>query len=360
MRMSGDYTPIQLMELIGLVIIFVIGIFGNVLTIYIFFIKVHKHSLKAFNLLLTLLATVDLLSTIFMPGMFIYMSIVKWQQWHFGYLGCKILRSFPVFFISISQGILIIIAYQRYQIVKRPLDNNALSRKRLMVLVLLSAFVAALLVSPWTFTLKLAENKKMGIETCNSSSMESLHLGRVLNLVFECFNLTRDISAAIALLVLSQMTSRALTDNKEFYKSSEVIRKRVVGVRKILNTITIAFTIMVVPADLLHVTFNTMTMTMPITPEMFKVVLNLHVCLKLLQSANSAFNFLIYAKMKKDFRGILHSLAFFWRRSSWSSSDKEKNAARKRRPLKVSANTFRPRSRTETLSSSMLRRTKPQ
>jgi 7 transmembrane receptor (rhodopsin family). len=314
-EMLNSYTPLQLIEMVGLVLIFTVGIFGNTLTIYIFFVKVHKHSLKSFNLLLTILATVDLLSTIFMPGMFLYMSIVKWQQWHFGYLGCKILRSLPIFCISISQGVLIIIAYQRYQIVKRPLQANTLTKKRLLFLVLLSAFVAALLVSPWTFTLKLVTNKQRGMETCNSSSVEGSHLGKVLNLLFECFNLSRDILASIALLVLSKMTSQALSENKAFYKNSKVLRQRVIGVRKVLNTITIAFTIMVLPADLLHVSYNIMSLTMKMTPEMFKVILNLHVCLKLLQSSNSALNFLIYAKMKKDFRDILHSLTFFWRRS---------------------------------------------
>uniref|UniRef100_A0A7M5VCX3 G-protein coupled receptors family 1 profile domain-containing protein n=3 Tax=Clytia hemisphaerica TaxID=252671 RepID=A0A7M5VCX3_9CNID len=139
--------------------------------------------------------------------------------------------------------------------------------------------------------------------------MEGLWMGRVLNFIFECLNLTRGVVAAVTIIVLSQMTSQALEKNNDFYKNNPVLRLRVQHVRRLLRTITIAFSILVIPADAFHVIYHTMTWTMKLTPETFAVLLNIHVLLKLLQSSNSAFNFIIYAGMKGDVNNFLRKLS---------------------------------------------------
>ena len=134
-------------------------------------------------------------------------------------------------------------------------------------------------------------------------------MGRVLNFIFECFNLTRGLVAALTIIILSQMTTKALAKNNDFYKNNPVLRLRVQNVRRLLRTITIAFSILVIPADAFHVVYHTMTWTMKLTPEMFTYILNIHVLLKLLQSSNSAFNFIIYAGMKGDVNNFLRKLS---------------------------------------------------
>ena len=119
------------LDLVAVVImcgIFLIGVIGNLMVIYIFGVKPGK-SRKRFESFLLTLGVIDLISSIIVPFPFVYLTVTDYQVWHFGKLGCKIIPSFLQISVTVSQGVLIMISYERYQAIVHPLSIRLTAKK---------------------------------------------------------------------------------------------------------------------------------------------------------------------------------------------------------------------------------------
>ena len=94
-------------------ILMITGIIGNSLVIYVYTkAKNRKHFLK-FERMILILAIVDLIASTVNPSVYIYQIKVDYRQWHFGYIGCKLISAVGPIFSSISLGLILLMAIDR-------------------------------------------------------------------------------------------------------------------------------------------------------------------------------------------------------------------------------------------------------
>ncbi|XP_066929414.1 endothelin receptor type B-like [Clytia hemisphaerica] len=254
---------------------------------------------RRFELLLLVLAVVDLLSTIFLPGLLIYLTAVDWKRWHFGVAACRALRSLPSIFITLSQCVLMLISYQRYRVVSKPLEEP-ITNRFIITWLLASAIMSIILTIPWTMTLDILQNKKSGLNTCTSTSQTSSRKGFVLNFVFDIIMLLRDLFSCVYIFVYGRLTVKALNKNKEFYAAHPKLIERTKNTRKLLYSIVLVYCICIVPIDLYHcVYFVLRTAEVKMNHEVYSYLRFALTILKTLQAAQCSINPLLYSKRFK-------------------------------------------------------------
>ena len=91
--------------------IFLVGVVGNILVIYVF--KFQHNTRSVTENLIIYLAIGDLLGSLINPFVFTYLRLTFSHLWHFGPIGCKILPSLQKITISLSIGIILLIAIYR-------------------------------------------------------------------------------------------------------------------------------------------------------------------------------------------------------------------------------------------------------
>ena len=148
---SFRYNPMELISMILTVFIFCVGIPGNIFVIYVFGWKKRKRrnryrsgrergnydmntepssnyqnssSTRRFEFLLFLLGCIDLVSLLLIPPVFFYLIITKFSVWHLGRVACKLVPSLLQITVSVSQGMLVLICYERYSAIMHPFDHN--------------------------------------------------------------------------------------------------------------------------------------------------------------------------------------------------------------------------------------------
>ena len=292
-------TPIDLFTATMLVLLFFIGTIGNALTIWIFMIK-KKRKRKRFELLLSVLAITDLFSSILIPLLFLYGTLTKYKRWDMGYLGCKLISSlFPVS-VSLSQGILILISYDRYRSMSNPF-GNPIRGTTIGAWVAISLAVSCALVSPYYYALELVSSPMYGINTCAPSPYKFDHI-----YIYSCGNILRDVIATVALVVLGVLTNRSLKSKQgNLFSNLSAFNKRQRNAnkaRKMLIVVACVFSFCVVPLDLFQVLVYTLVkLRVNIDASTYDIILKANTLLIILQVANSSTNFIIYSKMNRNF-----------------------------------------------------------
>ena len=292
-------TPLDMFTAVMLLLLFFIGTIGNVLTIWVFMIK-KKRKRKRFELLLSVLAITDLFSAIFVPLLFLYGTLTKYNRWDMGYLGCKLISSlFPVS-VSLSQGILILISYDRYRSMSNPF-GSPIRGTFIIVWIATSFVISCALVSPYYYALELVSSPAYGINTCAPSPYKFNQY-----YIYSCGNILRDVIATVALIVLGIMTNKSLKSKQgTLFSSLSAFNKRQRNAnkaRKMLIVVACVFSVCVIPLDLFQVLVYTMIkLRVNISSVTYDGILKVNTFLLILQVANSSTNFIIYSKMNRNF-----------------------------------------------------------
>lgn len=290
-------TTTDSIALCQLIIVFLFGTSGNGVVIYVFAWKKRK-SRRRFESLLLILGVTDFCASLFVPALFMYGTATQYKQWHFGYFGCKFITSlFPVS-ITISQGILVLISFERYKTITNPLGAR-LSRSFIVNWLLTIVVIALLLVTPFTYTLQLVNDKKYGINTCipTKDNFDVIFL-------FSLGNIVRDFAATSGMFILNILTAKSL--HKEHMFLNELgMKKRLENAnkaRKMLMVVVVVFSICVLPVDVFQAVFYTLIeANVNMSKKVYEVFLTSNTFLTILQISNSATNIFIYSRMHKDF-----------------------------------------------------------
>ena len=280
--------------LIHILLILTLGTTGNIYVIFRFMLQRKKRS-SSFEYLLALLACPDLLSSIFVPCLFIYGTITKYRNWHFGYYGCKIIHLYPMF-ITLSLGILLLVAYERYKVISNPFQIKRLYKGLISGWLSIIFFVSVLLVTPYALALKLVNDKKHRIHTCTPNNMD-------LQFFFAIGNAIRDFFATVVLIILGSLTHNAIKKNTLMCLITIKRRlRKAERARRMLMIVVIVFSICVLPLDIFHlILYTCFKAGVKPSAEDYKVILSFNTFLNILQITNSATNVVIYSKMQKSF-----------------------------------------------------------
>ena len=265
---TNAMTSFDLLVVIILAVLMTIGVVGNACVIYILRKDVGKkkkrYSTKSsitscttpkqrnrwFESRVIVLSIVDLLSSCLVPSLFIYGTLHNFRRWHFGNLGCKLFVSLFPFTVSMSQGILVCIPYERYFIIK----SKTRRKPPIRVSIWLTGVViiALLLVSPYTYSLDLVRDR------CRS-------INKQLHMIYVLGNVIRDLVSAILVLIFSVKTVHLLrrcdrkmrksSNNNSKSPGSKQRQQKSTRVTRIFSTILVSFSVCVIPVDLFQCIF---------------------------------------------------------------------------------------------------------
>ena len=322
------YLPSEIVNIFALTLICVMGSIGNFLVVYVFAWKRRKNR-KRFESLLAILAVVDMFASMVVPTLFLYGTVTKYRQWHFGYIGCKVISSLFPASVTISQGILILISYERYKSIKNPFERPL--RKLLIYIWLLATLlIALLLVSPYIYVLEMVSSIRYDVHTCMPSEKENNPL-----LIYSTGNVLRDFAAFTVMLVFGVMSNRLLKHSSKINSRAggfcKARQRNTIKARKMLVVVVSVFSFCIIPLDLYQMIIYIFYKTnFKFSKTSYKVVLLLNSVLSILQVANSATNVIIYSRMHKGFTKQLFSNARqTFRNISRKATDIRRNFQRK-------------------------------
>ena len=282
------------------------GTFGNSLVIFVFGCKKRKRT--SYETLLLTLGIVDLFGSLLTPALFIYWTLTDYKQWHFGEIGCKIIPSVLPVNVSISQGILILISFERYYGTVNPFKRQMLTRKRLCIYVLIIVIVAFTLASPYIYTLRITEDPKFGTKTCIPRQGDDILLISI-NFGNSVIAVVRDITALSVLTLTNLRMAKAI--HSSFGLATQSVRSRRLSsykkLRKMLSAMVASLSICVIPVDLLKCGYNICYVIdrTAITPSAYEIFRQCNTFLFVLQVANCFMNVIIYAGMDPEFKSSI-------------------------------------------------------
>ena len=282
----------------------VIGIIGNVIIIYkLGFAKAKIRN--QYETFLLVLGLADLICMAVTPNVMVYGTLTHFQSWHAGLIGCKIILSVLPMNVTVSQGLLILISYHRYEAVKKPLSSLVFTGKRVFIWSVICVLISLLLVFPYAYALELVDEPKHATKTCTIRGAMSKY-----TLAFTAINVSRDTVTTIVLIAIGNSTTRVLKKTNQGFAAKNSNQRwknariaSTMRVKKLLKTVVIVFCLCTFPLDvyqlLLYVSFQLFG-NIPVGH--YTVLRNINTALLLLQASNSAANIFIYAKVHKDFK----------------------------------------------------------
>lgn len=303
---SHKRQAIEIIQLALLIPVLIIGTVGNQLAIFVFGWK-KRRTRKRFETLLLLLALCDFLASSIAPPLFIYAILTHFNAWHFGYLGCKVFLCIGPVNVTISHGILVLIAYERYRSVANPLGDTV--RKSIFYSSVLAIFLVSLiLVAPYSYSLEIFQNANFSMNTCvpRYTKRQATH-------VFAVGNVCRDVIASVSIISLGVRTARKMNSGKRKLIvdlcSRKKRRRATEKATKMLIVVAALFSVCVIPLDLFQVIHYTLLSedghSSP-SSEQYSNVVVWNTFLQILQMSNSATNIVVYSRMHRDFtRGVL-------------------------------------------------------
>ena len=303
--------PLDIFALVFMAIIFILGVFCNLLTVCVIsFMK--KSPSSTYDLLIISLSISDLLCVIIVPSIFAYGTITRFQSWAFGLIGCKILLSVLPVNVTVSQGILILMSIDRYLAISKPFKRNGFSKRNAFLCVAVTIVIAVLLVSPRTYALELHYNPKMSTKTCTTPGSSN-----IIMLSYACINFFRDIISTVILAASGRKLYNALmtsSSNMEKYgytgSNYAASLSYIKQTHKVLRLILIAFSLCTIPLDAfqfcLYLVFQVGT---PISSDAYVWIRSVNSVLYLCQTSNAVVNVFIYGARHRDFKPVLRRLS---------------------------------------------------
>ena len=293
------YTPMELVALVLITAIFLIGIPGNLFVIYVFGWK-QRHRRNRFELLLLILGCIDLVSLLLVPPSFFYLTVTKFRQWHFGKVACKIVPSLLQITVSVSQGMLILICYERYSAIMKPFTNKQISSFRIFAWLCNVIFVSIVFIYPYAYAFELVENDH-GV-CCQPRGDRLNYL-----LASSSLQVLRDLMSATTMAILSHRMNKALYADNDVttWDRAQMTQKS----RKVIKTVVIVFTILCLPVDLFHLTYYVLVrQNVNLSHVMDSIIVPINTALNVTQISNSVVNVFIYSKMHVFFRKyVIHT-----------------------------------------------------
>lgn len=293
---ENTFSAIDIVSMATMTFLLLIGIPGNVLVIYIFGCG-RKLRRTRFEFLLLILGIIDLISITIVPVTFFYLTVTKFQAWHFGYTACKVIPSLLQISVTISQGVLVLICYQRYSSIVYPFEQKYLSKKRVVQWLIADVGISIVLAVPYQCSFGIEVNEELGTKTCAPQVEKRIDF----LLAASTLQIIRDLASASILALLSYRMNHSLTQEIETttWDRSMMSTKS----RKLIKTVVVVFTVLCLPVDALHFTYYVMIATRHyISTEIYQLIIILNTFMNLLQISNAAVNVFIYSKMHVFFR----------------------------------------------------------
>ncbi|XP_065659799.1 somatostatin receptor type 2 isoform X3 [Hydra vulgaris] len=292
-------------------IIFLIGVVGNASVIYEFGFKKKSEQRLTADCLILYLGIADFLSLLFNPLLYIYFTVTRYQQWHFGSYGCKIIPAIGQIMSSISIGVLLIFAVDRYLAIISPIKGSALSKRTVTLACIVEVILTICLYLHYMLALKLQSNHN-GDLYCSVASVKSLYysISKCL-LVFFRFLMCVLVYIFTTVQILLTVKKSRKVFSKQRKKHQEDYKKTTY----MLFMMCLVFFFLVFPREIFHLTYVISWMVKEKGILYTPILVELNAWLKVLTTANSCANVLIYSRVQNIyFKELFKYFGKFWRK----------------------------------------------
>ena len=276
-------------------LIFFIGVFGNAFVIYVFGSK-RKRSMV--DWLILYLGVVDFFSSFLNPPLFIYLTINHKREWKLGKLGCKIIPSLGPIMATVSSGVLLIFAVDRYLAIVSPFHGSALSWRTVTAAFFIDIILSICFYLHYIFALK--------VDPINGSC----YVPKVADHNFAIPNCLLIIFRLV--LFVSVFTFTSIEIFKTLKKCCVVSVNREIRERRlkksrrtirVLLTMGVVFFLLVFPREILYFVYNLSWILFPTKGIILNRQLNeINSWLKVAHTANSCANVFVYSHLHTVYR----------------------------------------------------------
>ena len=309
---NGNATaPLDIFALVCMLLLFVIGVCGNLFTIAILgFVK--KGPSTAYDLMLISLSVSDLICVIVVPAMFAYGTLTNFQRWDFGMVGCKVLLSVLPINVTISQCILILMSVDRYRVISKPFARSGITKSRTIVCVISFVFLGALLAGPKFHALEFHSVEGSSMKICSPAGRKNLY-----TLSYALTNFIRDIVSTAIIGVTGRKIGRELVTNsnnlaKHGYMGTKMANRldHVNSTRRMLRLMLIVFSVCTFPLDAFQLCFYIALQVdgASVNAQVYAWLRSINTVLYFLQTSNAAVNVFIYGARHRDFRPVVERM----------------------------------------------------
>lgn len=271
-------------------LVFLIGVAGNLLTIFVLNkTKKGSRTIKGLEKQLTLLAAVDLLSSLTLTPLLIYLVITGSDysigNWKLGGFGCSVFPAYHQVVITFVEGILLLIAYERYTVIKKPFYQQNLPSQNILTWCFVIIFVAILISIPEASGMNMVEGRCLvvGSPAIRLTSAIMYSARDLLGLTLSLFLLKK----------ASQLTNKHCPTFKsvESTKLTSIQRKA-----KIVWMVSLLTFLSVIPGDLFMVLRQSIVIQDPKVTgsDQQKKLIMVTGLLVILQVVRSCGNFIVY------------------------------------------------------------------
>ncbi|XP_065659835.1 melanin-concentrating hormone receptor 1 [Hydra vulgaris] len=281
----------------GLVCFF--GVVGNAFVVYVFGFK-RKYKLK-FDWLILCLGIVDFFSSLLNPPLFIYLTFNKYQYWHFGELGCKIIPALGPIMSSISSGILLIIAIDRYLAIVSNLKGSSIQCGTIKVALMIDILLSICVYLHYIIGLKFERNKYNDGFYCKVPDVRyyNFSIPNCILIIFRfvVFVVVFTFTNVEIYLKLRRCREQSFCKNLRLRHS-----KNSKSAVYVLTTMGVVFILLVFPKEIFHLVYSLSWMGSGNGIRHTPIIVEINAWLKVLHTANSCANVFIYSQMHKVYR----------------------------------------------------------
>ena len=277
-------------------LVFLCGVVGNSLVIYIFGYKKKSLHSSSTERLIFYLAVIDFFASIFNPLLFVYLTITRYVKWHFGYVGCKVLPAFGPITTTASAGMLLLFAVDRYRAIVSPFQGE-LSPKTISIVTIIIILVSILSNIHYLYSIEVTE--RFG---CRVPSADNIQYGvpycTIIIVRLFVFLIVFTYTHAQIFRIL-QKRSRCSPFHHDLAKKREFQSKQIIRCILIMGIVHL---FLVCPRDIMYLIYNLSWLVSTCGIRFSKEVVLANVFMKVLQVSNSCANVFIYSHMHVYYR----------------------------------------------------------
>ncbi|XP_047130990.1 lysophosphatidic acid receptor 6 [Hydra vulgaris] len=277
-------------------LILITGVVGNAFVIYTFGVKIKSNHRSTTELLTLYLGIIDLLSSFLNPSFFIYITIIGYRRWHFGKIGCQIIPSLGPIMTSISSGLLLIFAIDRYLAVVTPFRQK-LTHKKVTIAFIIDIFLSIIVYSHYAFALNF--DPKSNICIFPDASVYSFGIPNCVIIILRLSIFATVFSFTnIKIFQVLKKCNVNLTRKENQEERFQKLKKIMI----ILLTMGVVFILLVFPRELFYLYYNILCFKTKNCKESSDTLREINSWLKVAHTANSCANVFIYSHMLTVYR----------------------------------------------------------
>ena len=300
-KFTHQLAPSEWGLIIAFGLIFLTGVVGNAFVIYVFGYKRKSRYRLTSEWLILYLGVVDFLSSILNPPLYIYWTYTHYKDWHFGDIGCKIIPALGPIMSSVSSGLLIIFAIDRYLAVVSLLKGSSLSWKTVTIAFFMDIILSICFYLYHISALKLSPNSDKHGFSCYVPTVKTYYYS-IPSCVLLIF---RFLFFAVVFTFTTVKITQVLRRGHVSLLSKELQQRRLQNSKKTLNvllTMGVVFFLLVFPKEILQLVYSLSWMIKETGIIHTSQLVEVNSWLKVIHTANSCANVFIYSQMHRVYR----------------------------------------------------------